>query len=208
MKKVLLFILLTFILSSVQATEDFVITPATKYHLQMIQEGGYVLFIRHGPTDASRPDHVPIDLNDCNTQRPLTDEGRELMAGIAEAIKQANFPLGSIHSSPLCRAIETTEILFGSDSYLVERYLMYVAALTSAEKVPIIAKTHELLSGSVPLNENRIMVAHGPNLVEVMDYFPVEGTLVIFRPDAANNRFEYIASIEPGHWAYLLSDVE
>ncbi|WP_151671402.1 histidine phosphatase family protein [Nitrincola schmidtii] len=209
MKRFFYFLLLMLSMSSVSLpAQDFLVVPATSTDLQMVREGGFVLFIRHGPTDSSRPDHVPIDLNDCNTQRPLTEQGKVLMSGVAEAIQLAGFPLGNIYTSPLCRAVETTEILFGTDTFTVEKYLMYVAALTSNEKIPIIAKTQALLSEDVSLGENRILVAHGPNLVEVMDYFPVEGALVIFKPLGDEGGFEYIATIEPDHWAELLPNLE
>ncbi len=52
------------------------------------------------------------------------------------------------------------------------------------------------------------MVAHGPNMVEVMQYFPVEGTLVIIRPHADGSGFDYVASIEPAHWAHLLKTAD
>lgn len=208
MKSFWLFLVLSVVSLSQVAADAFEILPAKPDHLHLLQAGGYVVFVRHGPTDSAKPDQVPIDLHDCSTQRPLTDEGRELMATVAEGIKRAGFPLGAIHTSPLCRAVETTEILFGSGSYTVERDLMYVAALTSIEKQPIIARTRALLSEPVPSNENRILVAHGPNLVEVMDYFPVEGAVVIFQPDPEGMAFTYLATIEPGDWADLLSLLE
>lgn len=200
-------LLMSLMLSSSWA-EEFELQPATLEHLHAMREGGYVLFIRHGPTDSALPDHVPIDLNDCSTQRPLTDDGRALMARVGLALQQADILLGPIHSSPLCRAVETAEILFGAGRITVDQNLMYVAALTTEEKQPIIQRTQALLSAPVPSGENRILVAHGPNMVEVMDYFPVEGTLVMIRPLPDIQGFEYLASIEPDHWPQLLSLME
>ena len=53
---------------------------------------------------------------------------------------------------------------------------------------------------------NRVVVAHGPNLAELMDYLPPEGTLLIFRPLGlqANPSFEYLASVAPGQWSAWL----
>ena len=192
----------------VNAAEDFKPVSATPDHLSQIQEGGYVLFIRHGPTDSAYPDQVPVDLNDCTTQRPLTDAGRQLMMQMGEYIRQAGIPIGKIYSSPLCRAKETADLLFGQGRYEVDNGLMYVAALTDAEKQPIIARTQTLLSSAVTPGVNRVLVAHGPNMVEVMEYFPVEGTLVIIEAGEDNNQFTYIASIEPDHWPRLLTEQE
>lgn len=186
--------------------EPFSPSPATPAHLNAIREGGYVLFIRHGPTDSSRPDQVPIDLNNCSTQRPLSDEGRRIMHHVASQFHQAQIPFTDVYTSPLCRARQTAAIIFGESDFTVDQNLMYVAALTSLEKQPIIARTQELMRTPVPVGTNRVLVAHGPNMVEVMQYFPVEGTLVIIRPKG--NGFEYVASIEPDHWASLLEQVD
>jgi len=196
------------LLTTLTQAAPFSPTPATASDLAAIREGGYVLFVRHGPTDSSQPDHVPIDLNDCSTQRPLSDQGREIMQQVADRFHQANIPFQEVYSSPLCRAYQTAAIMFGEDGYRIDQNLMYVAALTSQEKQPIIARTRELLSTPVASGSNRILVAHGPNMVEVMDYFPVEGTLVIIRPRTDGSAFDYVASIEPEHWSTLLEAAE
>ncbi|QEW08138.1 histidine phosphatase family protein [Nitrincola iocasae] len=208
MHRLLLF--LVFACSGVfaNAADEFTLNPATSEQLNKLREGGYVLFIRHGPTDSAYPDHVPVDLQDCTTQRPLTDAGRQLMLQVGEYMRQAGIPIGTVYSSPLCRAKETADLLFGQGHYVVDNELMYVAALTDAEKQPIIARTHYLLSSAVTPGHNRILVAHGPNMVEVMEYFPVEGTLVIIEADEDRQQFSYIASIEPDHWPRLLAEQE
>lgn len=204
----LLFAVLMLCAALVQAQERFQPKPATAEQLAAIQEGGYVLFIRHGPTDSALPDHVPVDLDDCATQRPLTDAGRALMQQVGEHFHHARIPFGRVYSSPLCRAKETSELIFGADGYQVDANLLYVAALTTDEKQPIIARTLELLTEAVPPQTNRVLVAHGPNLVEVMEYFPVEGTLVIIEPHADGQGFTYLGSIEPPHWSALLGEEE
>jgi len=196
------------VLATTAKAEPFSPSPATQAQFEAIKQGGYVLFIRHGPTDSSQPDQVPVDLNDCTTQRPLSDTGREIMQRVGQYFHQSAIPFDKVYSSPLCRAYETSEILFGQGGYEVDPNLLYVAALTSDEKKPIVARTQELLSTPTAADTNRILVAHGPNMVEVMEYFPVEGTLVIIRPHADGSGFDYIASIEPDHWANLLDTAE
>lgn len=195
-------------LATLTQAEPFTPSPATAAQLEAIREGGYVLFIRHGPTDSSQPDQVPVDLDDCSTQRPLSDAGRDIMRDVAHQFHLAEIPFSDVFSSPLCRAYQTAAIIFGDKGYRIDQNLMYVAALTSTEKQPIIARTHELMSTPVAPSSNRILVAHGPNMVEVMEYFPVEGTLVIIRPHTDGSGFDYVASIEPDHWADLLKPAE
>ena len=82
--------------------------------------------------------------------------------------------------------------------------LIYLGNFTDAEKAPIVARTRQLLSMPVPSGSNRLVLAHAPNLMDLMGYFPKEGTLVVFRPLGEAAGFEYIASIPAGQWGELL----
>lgn len=82
--------------------------------------------------------------------------------------------------------------------------LMYTAHLTSVQKKPIIDNTRRLLSTPVAPGSNRVVVAHAPNLADLLGYFvKPEGTMVVFAP-LGQGRFEYLASITPDDWAALL----
>jgi phosphohistidine phosphatase SixA len=187
--------------------DAFVEIPASTELLMKLRQGGYVIYMRHGRTDSGQPDQVPIILGDCRTQRPLTDAGRDEIIQVGKAIKQAAIPVGEVFSSPLCRAVESAQLAYGGTIQTINE-LMYTAHLTSEEKLPVVAKTRELLSRPVAPGNNRIIVAHAPNLADVMAYFPrVEGTVIIFRPSEKNG-FEYLASIHPGQWPELLRTLE
>jgi len=175
--------------------------------LREVRKGGYVLYLRHGSTDTSRPDRAPqVDLNDCATQRPLTAEGLALARRIGVFIRAAKLPVGDIFSSPLCRAKESAQAAFGH--FEVDNKLMYTANMTDAEKAPVVAGTRKLLSMPVAAGSNRLLVAHAPNLMDLMGYFPKpEGTLVVFRPQG-EGRFEYLGSVRPEYWPDLLRELD
>lgn len=186
------------------AAAKFVEIPATPDLLRKLRDGGYVLYLRHGATDNAIPDRVPaVDLSDCSTQRPLTPAGRTSSAAVGEAMRKAKIPIGELRVSPLCRARHSAAAAFPNVTMIVDDKLMYVANLTAAQKAPIIENTRQLLSAPVPAGSNRVIVAHAPNLMELIGYFPKECTLIVFRrtPDGG---FEYIASVAPGAWTGLL----
>lgn len=189
---------------ALERTPDaFVEIPATPQLLQQVRQGGFVLYMRHGATDSAYPDQVPIVLNDCSTQRPLTEAGRAEIVTVGEAVREAGLPVGEVFSSPLCRARESAQLAYGDKVQIINE-LMYTAHLTSAEKLPVIAMTRKLLSEPVALGSNRVIVAHAPNLADLMAYFPrIEGTVIIFRPTQSGG-FEYLASIHPKQWPALL----
>jgi phosphohistidine phosphatase SixA len=179
---------------------------AEKSILQQLRQGGLVLYMRHGTTDNSRADQPTVDFNDCNTQRVLNDEGRKLATAVGKSIAQAAIPILEIYHSPMCRARESTELAFPQlkKMFKPEAGLAYSGNLTTDQKKPIVAKTRELVSAKVPAGTNRVIVAHAPNMADVMGYFvKPEGTVVVVRP-LGSDKFEYIASIPPALWASLL----
>ncbi|MCC8998829.1 MAG: histidine phosphatase family protein [Candidatus Contendobacter sp.] len=183
----------------------FVEIPATVGVLNQLRHGGFVLYLRHGFTDNTKPDRASgVDLNDCSTQRPLSLEGHKIGARVGEAVRKAKIPIGEIRISPLCRVKDTVADAFPGLPYMIDSNLMYTANFTDAEKAPIIANTRRLLSAPVVAGSNRLLIAHAPNLMDLIGYFPKEATLVIFRPKGEKEGFDYIASIPPALWGELL----
>ncbi|KIL96976.1 Fructose-2 6-bisphosphatase [Paramagnetospirillum magnetotacticum MS-1] len=176
---------------------------ATKETLEQLRRGGWVLYMRHGRTDNTKPDRYPsVDLNDCSTQRPLTEDGLKMAAEVGEEVRKARIPVGEIRISPLCRVKDTVAAAFPNQAFTLDNELLYTANLTDVEKQPIIANTRRLLSTPVANGVNRLLIAHAPNLMDLIGYFPKEGTLVVFRPKG-NGEFDYIASIPPTLWPSL-----
>lgn len=182
---------------------EFVEKPITPELFREIRNGGFVLYMRHGNTDNSRPDRVPnVDLNDCSTQRPLSDDGRELMKKVGKAIRDAKIPLGDILVSPMCRTLESARLAIG-DKFRVVEPLMYSANMTSEEKKPRIEALKKLLAVPVAKGTNTLMIAHAPNLDDLIGFFvKPEGTIVVFRLGGPNV-YEYAASIHPDDWRSL-----
>lgn len=181
----------------------FVEKPISAELFKEIRKGGFILYMRHGNTDNSRPDRVPgVDLNDCATQRPLSDEGRKLMKQVGKAIRETKIPLGQILVSPMCRTRESAQLAIGDKFQLVEP-LMYSANMTSDEKKPRIEALRKLLLAPVAKGTNTLMIAHAPNLDDLIGFFvKPEGTIVVFRQGGPDG-FEYLASIHPGDWRSL-----
>lgn len=178
--------------------------------LAQIRRGGFVLYLRHGATDSSRADRAPqVDLNDCSTQRLLSDAGRKQAQELGFILQRAQIPVGEVIHSPMCRARESAQLTFATHPELLrpEPLLAYTANLTSEEKKPVMAATRALVSMPVAPGTNRVIVAHAPNLADLMGYFvKPEGTMVVLRP-LGQSRFEYLGSIPPSHWDNLLATV-
>jgi phosphohistidine phosphatase SixA len=189
--------------SAAPASADFVERALTPAVLARLRAGGLVLYLRHGLTDNRIPDRQPaVDLADCGTQRPLTAEGRQQFVTLGAALRRLGVPVGAVHSSPMCRALESARAAFG-EAVQVERDLMASSNQTAAQKRPILARTRALLSAPVPAGTNRVVVAHAPNLADLMGYFPAEATLVVFEP-RGDVGFNYLASVPVAQWRGLV----
>ena len=173
--------------------------------IKQLRKGGYVLYMRHSLTDTSKPDQVPLDLNDCSKQRPLSEVGEKLAEAIGVSIRRAGIPVGEVLASPMCRAKGTAKLAFGEGKYQLDEMLMYTSHLTKKQKVPRVKRTTELVSTPVTDGRNKVLVAHAPNMYDLMGYFPkYEGTVVVFRP-VEGGSYEYLGSIKPQDWLWLLN---
>jgi len=186
-----------------QAEAEFHEIKATAALLPELRKGGYVLYMRHGNTNNDIPDQPRLNLADCSTQRPLNAEGRTVAKQVGQAMGRARIPVGDVYASPLCRARETAQLAFGPKAQ-TDPLLMYTAHLTAAQKQPVLAHTRELLSAPVAKGTNRVLVAHAPNMADLIGYFvKPEGTVVVIQPQG-DGRFTYVASIPPALWPRLV----
>lgn len=170
--------------------------------LTRARSGGLVLYVRHGLTDNSRIDQAGIkDFADCSMQRTLSPDGRRQAEQLGAAIRRAGWPVRRVVSSPLCRALDTARMAFGAQVE-TDPLLAYTAHLSAAQRQAAVARTRDWLSQAVPPAELRVVVAHGPNLSDLTDYFPPEAATVLFRP-LAPGQFEYLGTLRIEQWESL-----
>ena len=104
--KLLNFILIIFLIltNGINADTEFQI-------LKNLKNGGNLIFIRHAyAPGGGDPDN--FDINDCSTQRNLSEEGREQAKNIGNYFKVNLIPIDKVISSEWCRCKETAEIAF------------------------------------------------------------------------------------------------
>ncbi|MEZ5740231.1 MAG: histidine phosphatase family protein [Burkholderiaceae bacterium] len=79
---------------------------------------GHVLLMRHAQTVAGTGDPPGFRLDDCATQRNLSDQGRAQARAIGEALRAAAIVPVKVQSSAWCRCRETAELAFGDYTVL------------------------------------------------------------------------------------------
>ena len=76
-----------------------------------LKRGGNIIFIRHAYAPGGG-DPKNFDINDCKTQRNLSNSGRDQAKKIGSYFKKNNIPIGKVYSSEWCRCKETASIAF------------------------------------------------------------------------------------------------
>ncbi len=149
--------------------------------LEALREGGFVIYIRHASTDFSTVDEEPIDLQDCATQRTLSEVGRVEARRIGESIVDHDIPVGDVYSSEMCRAWETAELAFG-EVELTSDLTAFVTASSEAEEDARTDALRTLLGTPPESGTNTFVVGHLVNITIAANVTMEEGEATIFLP--------------------------
>jgi hypothetical protein len=79
---------------------------------KLLEAGGRVVLMRHTITTPGAGDPPGMRLDDCSTQRNLTEEGRRHARAIGEAFRSRRIDVDRVLSSPWCRCLETARLAF------------------------------------------------------------------------------------------------
>ena len=163
--------------------------------VEALQDGGYVLFLRHtettaeGVDDLSRPEQ-------CEGQRSLTDLGREHAREIGRAFDELDIPVGRVVASPICRTAETARLAFGDVD--TDRALLPFDPPSEDD----LEQGRALLGDEPDDGQNTLLVGHISSIRALAGPEPEEGGTVVFRPDG-DGRFRVVAQVPPRGWERL-----
>lgn len=157
---------------------------------------GAVLIMRHAIAPGSG-DPPGFRLDDCSTQRNLSDEGRTQAAGLGELLRSKDVRITKVMSSPWCRAIDTARSM-GFTEIEVSNALwnLFYDPSDSEEKVSEARDLIRNWRGPGVL----LMVTHGETLKAVTDAssYPPAGWSVVVQPDPETSLgMRFIGRIPP-----------
>ena len=139
--------------------------------VQALRGGGYVLYMRHARQGG------PQTLVPC-TKRDLTDEGEAQARKVAAGIRRLGIPIGSVHTSEHCRAVETARLMgFGEPQPTTD--------LNPTNLPPTHAARRARLNEAPPPGRNALLVSHVQSADQESDRLsaPLAG-IVVFKPAA------------------------
>lgn len=175
--------------------------PVSAATIEALKAGGHVIFFRHAATDHSKIDTDTVNLQNCATQRPLSDLGRRQSAAFGEAFRRIGIPVGAVLASPYCRCIDTAQLAFGRVT--VSQDLVF-ALNTGRERSAALAAALRAMLATVPGPEgNTVISGHTANLIEATSlWIKPEGAAMIFRPDGRGG-FAHVGTVMPDEWMAL-----
>lgn len=164
-----------------------------------LRKGGYVLYLRHTSTDFSRNDAGMTSFEDCASQRPLTDKGRDEARAIAGHLKRLGIPIGKVYASPFCRTVETAMLAFGRAKKTNEAR----GGPVKSDDPKRYDALRKLLATPPAKRANNVISSHGNPFFAVFGPpYLAEGEIAVVRPGGPA-RFETVARIRLGDWDSL-----
>jgi broad specificity phosphatase PhoE len=145
----------------------------------LLKGGGQVVLIRHALTTPGVGDPEGMKLDDCSTQRNLSDEGRAHARQLGEAFRRRGVAVGRLLSSPWCRSMETATLAFGTRPELTPALGNLFGRSAEAERQLAGLRP---LAGQKPVNGNTVMVSHGSTIAALTGIAPDTGEMVVLTP--------------------------
>ena len=202
--RLLLCLLLLTGCASVEAPEPE--GPLTGERLvEALRDGGYVVFLRHAATSPGK-DAEPVAIEDCATQRKLSDEGRQQATDLGDAFSDLDIPIDRVLASPYCRTLDTATLAFG-DGVEKEEALLPLPGTGAPGQEEGIEAAKQLVADKPAKGKNTVLVSHVNVIEPVTGATPEEGGSAIFEPDG-DGGFRLVAEVPPGGWTKLLTQVD
>jgi len=156
--------------------------------LKQLTEGGKLIFIRHAYAPGSGdPDN--FNLNDCSTQRNLSDRGKKQAEHISSICREYKIEIYEVYSSEWCRCKETAEIAF--TNFTTKNFLnSFYSSNYAKNKTKQIKNLMKFVKKN-NFEKNIIFVTHYVLISEVLDYAPSSGEIIV-----SDKEFNIIGSIK------------
>jgi broad specificity phosphatase PhoE len=145
---------------------------------ERLRAGGHVVLIRHAITTPGVGDPPGMRLDDCATQRNLTDEGRAHARRVGEAVRARGVPVARVLSSPWCRCLETARLAFGPPEVWTALNNLFDRPQHRAEQVAQL----RALAGEVRGGGNVVLVTHGSTIAALTGIQPAPAEMVVLAP--------------------------
>jgi phosphohistidine phosphatase SixA len=166
-----------------------------------LKQGGHVILLRHTATEPVTPDPDLFDVNDCSTQRALSEKGRRQAVLMGKAFQKLGIPVGEVLSSPYCRCQDTGKLAFGKATR--SEILSVADGLSVEEKSEWGGAVRKMLATPPKPGSNTVLITHTGTLLYSFGLSSrPEGIAHVFRPGEGGTAL-YVGMMIPEQWPEL-----
>jgi phosphohistidine phosphatase SixA len=168
--------------------------------MEALRQGGHTVLLRHAATQKYTPDQNLFNIDDCSTQRNLSDEGKRQAERIGQSFEKLGISVGEVFSSPYCRCMDTGQLAFGK-AVTSEVLRVGDSRPGTGRDDPGVA-IRKLLDIPPEAGKNNVMIAHSVTLLYAFGLTQrPEGIAHVFRPSGIGlGRPEYVGMVKPNEW--------
>ena len=158
-----------------------------------LRADGYVALIRHASAPGPAGDPADYKLDDCATQRNLSEQGRAEARALGERFRTQRVKVGKIVSSEWCRCQQTAELM-NIGPVEVEPTFNNAFVLNALRDALIASARATIVAWRGP--GTMVVVTHGQNIMAMLGIHPREGEVIVVAPDpASENKMRLIGRI-------------
>ena len=143
-----------------------------------LRASGYVVLMRHGDAPGGAGDPPGFRLEDCSTQRNLSERGRAQSRAVGEKFKAERIAIAKVLSSPWCRCMETARLM---DLGATEVAPAFSNSFVLREQRSSLADTARLIITGWKGPGTLMVVTHGDNIAALINYNPAQAEIVVVR---------------------------
>lgn len=152
-----------------------------------LKKGRKLIFIRHAYAPGGG-DPSNFDIENCSTQRNLSDDGRAQSKKIGDFFKKNNILIENVYSSEWCRCKDTALIAFNNfeQKNFLNSFFSPNFAKNKNRQIEGFKKFINKWNGK----QNLVFVTHYVVIFEILNYAPSSGEIVV-----ADKNFKVIDTI-------------
>ena len=167
-------------------------TPDDSPFWRLLREGGCVVLMRHALTEPGIGDPPGFRLDQCSSQRRLSDEGRAQARRVGKAFERAGVTLAEVRSSAWCRCTDTADLAFGRHTVWAPLNSFFQTGDRDSQTSAVL----QAVAG-VRAPANWMLVTHQVNITALTGETPAMGELFVTRPGASDGRLRVLARGNP-----------
>ncbi|HSW07352.1 histidine phosphatase family protein [Aquabacterium sp.] len=143
-----------------------------------LRRDAVVALLRHAEAPGGAGDPPGWRLDDCSTQRNLSESGRADARAIGRRLRAERIPVARVLSSPWCRCVETAGLI---DIGAVQREPAFSNAFVLSGQRDALAEGARRVIAAWQGPGVLLVVTHGANIQALTGHAPASGEMVIVR---------------------------